>query len=619
MSNTVFIYARRSSLKNKQDSISIDTQIKELKKECKERWLQIEWIYSDNESSFRAWKRDDFDKMLMELKKRNIKWKWKKIDYLYVYMVSRLARNRKEANLIIDLIEKENLQILSMNETYQEWYTWEKRLTDDLTNAIYESKEKSQKGKINMNETQRTKWKITRTPPFWYKMELDEFWSKKMVINNNNNEAEIVKKVFQLYSTWSYTYKSLAEYLNSSWYYKIKLNKTKKTKTKLDFKISDIENILIKPIYYWKIITEYKNLTNTEIKYFQEEYWDDIEIKDRSVIIDYTNFISEIWDFKTIITRDLYKKCLDIRQWRKGKTKKIENHQKWPIYLFRKLLICPCKADETDNMKDYFRFTQEEKINKKYGTKTNYYKCSGRNKNCVNKSISEQKLEKQIIEEFINWIVFEKEEIEIFKKIILIQLKKFWETKENISKLLEQKIKTLEKDMNKYYDLYIDEDDEDFRLNHKKKYKETKNKIEALKNQLKNMPAIAEDKEDYIKDYIYYINNLGTNFEKFPKARRRKIIESFFEYIVLNKISATKFEIVDFKLNPVFELAYNKKKLLEGVKPKNTEKNKKVRFSMENLENFQNTTSNLENGLSKSKISNSDNFVLNGSPTRNRT
>jgi DNA invertase Pin-like site-specific DNA recombinase len=35
-------------------------------------------------------------------------------------MTSRLARNRKEANLIIDLIEYENIQVLSMNESYDD-------------------------------------------------------------------------------------------------------------------------------------------------------------------------------------------------------------------------------------------------------------------------------------------------------------------------------------------------------------------------------------------------------------------------------------------------------------------------------------------------------------------
>jgi len=44
------------------------------------------------------------------------------------------------------------------------------------------------------------------------------------------------------------------------------------------------------------------------------------------------------------------------------------------------------------------------------------------------------------------------------------------------------------------------------------------------------------------------------------------MLKSFFEYIILDKISSTNFNIVDFKLNPVFELAYNKKKVLCNVK-----------------------------------------------------
>ena len=82
------------------------------------------------------------------------------------------------------------------------------------------------------------------------------------------------------------------------------------------------------------------------------------------------------------------------------------------------------------------------------------------------------------------------------------------------------------------------------------------------------------------------------------------MFKSFFEYIILDKISSTKFNVVDFKLNPIFELAYNKKKVLSSVK---------------NNSNSNNTKSNLTDGLSNSKISNSDFYDLNGSPTRSRT
>ena len=39
-------------------------------------------------------------------------------------------------------------------------------------------------------------------------------------INNDNNEANIVKSIFEDYSSWNYTYKSLAKSLNDGWYQK---------------------------------------------------------------------------------------------------------------------------------------------------------------------------------------------------------------------------------------------------------------------------------------------------------------------------------------------------------------------------------------------------------------
>ena len=169
-------------------------------------------------------------------------------------------------------------------------------------------------------------------------------------------------------------------------------------------------------------------------------------------------------------------------------------------------------------------------------------------------------------------------EISIFKEIIYFQLKNLWEIKENAWKLLKTKLKRLKTEKDKYYKLYVEEDDDDFKLEHKKKYKQTKDEIEGIENQLNNMPAIVKDKEYYIKDYIYYINELWTNFRTFPKARRSKMLKSFFEYIILDKISSTKFNVVDFKLNPIFELAYNKKKVLCNVKNWNNSNNTTSNF-----------------------------------------
>lgn len=596
--NKVIIYARRSSLKNRADSISIEHQINEIKKECESKWLEVIWEYSDNESSYKAWKRDDFDKMLLDLKERNIKKKWDKVDYLFVYMVSRLARNREESNIILDLVEKENLKILSQKEFYEEGLKGQKRLAEDLNEAIYESREKSEDGKIHMDETQKKSWKIARKACFWYTFIFDEHWERKRIINTANNEDEVVRKVFELYKTGKYSYESLADYLNKQWYTKkISIKKTKTIKY-LDFTKKDTENIIVNPLYYGRVITKYTNLTQSEIKYFREEY-PDLEITDE-VIIDYTNFIKEVWDFTPIISKKLFDECLDVRQWRKWKTSRLEDKSNWPIYLFQDLFKCPCRKGE----ENLFKYTQEEKTNKKYGSKTNYYKCSWWNKDCINKSLSEKKLEAKIQEEFINAVVFETLEIQIFEDIIYQKLKDLWKVKEDSSILLKQKISNIEKEESKYYNLYADESNDRLKEKHKEKWMEMSDKLERTKNQLKNLSAVVESKEDYIKDYIYYINKFGENFDKFPKIRKRKLIQAFFEEIIISKTEDGKgIEILEFSLNPVFKLAYNKKVLCNG----------------ENTGNNKNTASNLQDGLKQTKKAQSEDYALDGRPTRNRT
>lgn len=50
----VFIYARRSSEKNKERSISIENQIDKIQTECRKRGYEIVEVFQDNKSSFVA-------------------------------------------------------------------------------------------------------------------------------------------------------------------------------------------------------------------------------------------------------------------------------------------------------------------------------------------------------------------------------------------------------------------------------------------------------------------------------------------------------------------------------------------------------------------------------------
>lgn len=595
MEKRVFIYARRSSEKNKGKSVSIEKQITEITKKCEKEWFIIEWIYQENKSWYVAWKRNEFLNMLEDIKNRNIKGKWNKIDYLYVYMVSRLARNKKEADVITELVINNKLKILSVKEAFESWLKWEKKLILDLTDAIYESKEKSEDWKYNMDISYKEKWKISQRLPYWYTI-VWKWERSKVKITNEYNEWEIVKKVFNEYMTWKYTYVSLAKKLNKEWFQK---SYSKKWVIELQlrkFTEKDIENILIKSFYRGKVEIEYKNLTESEIEYFREKY-PDKEIND-SVIIDYTNILKECWTFDPIISKFIFDKCEDIRNWKGGKNKtNLTSVKKWSWFaIFKWILKCNCKSCITDNINEWNWFTQE--IQKwKF-----YYRCSNNKKswvNCDNVFVSESILENYIYDSFIKWIIFDENEIAIFKKIIEDKLKELWKIKEWLWVMLKKNLIKLKKESEKYYDNYINEDDEELKVIHKKRFKETKNEITDLENQLNNLPNVVNEKEKHIDNYIYYINKIWTNFQLFPRERKQQILKALFNYIVVyNK------EIVDFKLNPIFELAYNKKKVL----PLN-----------ENSVISKKMGSNSNNGLNKTKRIQSNDYILNGTPTRSRT
>lgn len=54
--------------------------------------------------------------MLMEIKKRNVKNIGEKIDCVYVFMASRLARNFEEGDILRNYIMENVIEVLSMTE-----------------------------------------------------------------------------------------------------------------------------------------------------------------------------------------------------------------------------------------------------------------------------------------------------------------------------------------------------------------------------------------------------------------------------------------------------------------------------------------------------------------------
>ncbi len=599
MSKRIFIYARRSSKKNKSWTVSIEKQISSIKNECKINWYIIEWIYEDNQSGFRVWIRPEFNDMINMIKKANIKWIWEKIDYIYVYWASRLCRNTEEARIIQDLVEKWKIKIKSIHGDYSEWLDGQKRLIHDLIDAIYESMEKSEEAKINMDLTYREKWKIARKAAYWYIFSR----YKKLEINNENWEADIIKKVFNEYSKWEYTYKELANHLNITWNQKIYIKRNWEIAWK-NFSEKDIENIITNEFYYWRVKVKYTDFTEKSLKYFQEVY-PYKEIKE-NIVIDYTKYISQNNTFTPIISERLFKAAEDIRNWKRWKNK-FKNFEE--LYLFQWMIKCSCKQNIENNPNKYLSYTQ-------YPTKKdnwiiyNNYRCSNNEResketwktiNCDKSKarISEIALEKIIYTDFIKWIQFSDKEKEIFEKVIAYKLQQLWEYKENTSRKLKQRLVNLKKEKEKAFKEYRSETDSLIKEMLLEDLHKIDNDYKKIETEIENLPEGNKEDSNNINDYVFYINKLWSHFKLFPKYKKQKFIRAMFERIVLeNK------KIVDFKLNPVFELAYNKKKV---VTFNHLEDNPKKKCS------------NSLRGLTKTKRAQSEDCTLYGRPTRNRT
>ncbi len=599
MKKRVLIYARRSSKKNKDSSISVKKQIDKLLLKCESKDYEVVWIYKDNQSGFKPWIRKEFNDMIKLINKKYKK--WEKIDYIYVYWVSRLCRNTEESRLIEDLVNANKIKIKSLNWDYTDWLDAQLRLINDMNKAIFESKVKSEEAKINMDITYREKWRLAKILPYWYIL----WWRswRDVLINNEFNESDIVKKVFNDYAEWTYTYKDIAKNLDIIWYKKYFLSKDKKEVKSRKFNEKDIENILIKDFYCWKVVITYKDLTDWVIKHFKETY-PDRKITD-PFIVDYTKYINKYMIYEPLISEELFNEVKNIRQGKKWTTKSKKDNK--DIFIYEWILKCNCKKDIENNPKKYFTYTNS-KTKKSNWTIYYNYKCSNNNRIssnkwdmvvCNNKNISEIELEKIIYEDFIKWIIFSDFEKEIFEEIITYKLKQLWKIKEDTNSRLKKRLTELEKVKKDLISDYRSITNEIVREELEKDLEKNKEEIIKTEEELKKLPNNLSRKEEHLKEYIYYINKLWTHFRIFPRIKKQKLIKAMFDFIIIeNK------KIVSYKLNPIFEFAIKRNRV--GTFKDLTSKSK-------------NKSSNSNNSLNKTKRTQSNDYVLYGSPTRSRT
>ena len=318
----------------------------------------------------------------------------KKIDVLLVFMFDRIGRREEETPFVVQWLINQGIEVWSVKEGQRKIETRADKLINYLT--YWQAGGESEKTAIRVREAQEQmaeKGILTyggkRNAPFGYEFIKSGTYTKKGVERQKlvivEKEADVIRKIFELYTVYGYGVGRIAKYLN---------NKKIKPKRGKLWGISTISSILSNPIYMGYPAYNRRTTKNAHTKRkFPFEDW--ILPKER---IDELVIISEeVW-YKTKKIKDSRNKYV------KNDDDIIINKpfQTKSDLLFIGLLKCgEC---------GYSFMTSESKKRKRNGeeVKYMYYRCSSaRFTNSCNlnkKSISKEKLEKPILDTIFDFL-----------------------------------------------------------------------------------------------------------------------------------------------------------------------------------------------------------------------
>jgi DNA invertase Pin-like site-specific DNA recombinase len=214
-----------------QTEFSPDAQLKQIKEYVNKNNMILldEYIYADEGISGRSTgKRIGFNKMIKDAKRKP-----KPFDVILIHKFNRFARNREDAIIFKSLLKRDcGIKVISITEPIE----------DDKIGIIIESilDAFSEYYSINLSEEVKkgmcekaSRGGVQSRPPFGYDIK-----DNKLVINQE--EANIVKIIFDKFINKEFTYLHIANYLNEMGI---------KTKNGMQFQSKTIKYILTNPTY----------------------------------------------------------------------------------------------------------------------------------------------------------------------------------------------------------------------------------------------------------------------------------------------------------------------------------------------------------------------------------
>ena len=273
-----FAYARISGSKEqRQKNLSIPSQIDQIENYVKHHpEIKISKIYTEIHSAYKG-KRPVFHKMLLELRRNPT------IKGIIVMKRDRVSRNPDDYMKIQKIRWEDNpVEVVSVTEPMISSYLGRYFVRDLQNRAILYSEELSFRVKLGQRKKMQMGWYVYAAP-YGYKTV-----NGYLIEDNDGNKAEIVKYIFQMYSTGQIGYRELAKKVVQ------KFNPKNFYWKRVDF--------IIRSSIYYGVCTKVRNLNSQEYVFFGAE-------KPGKFTEQYP-----IKHIAPLITKELYDQCQEVRQ-----------------------------------------------------------------------------------------------------------------------------------------------------------------------------------------------------------------------------------------------------------------------------------------------------------------
>ena len=190
----VVLYARVSSEKQAEKDLSLPAQLKSLRDYALRKEWTIVHEYVDAAESARSADRPQFQEMIATAKQKD-----RTFEAILVWKLNRFARNREDSIIFKSLLRKKGIQVISMNEKFED------NATGKLMEAIVEAMDEFYSANLAQDTVRGMRENASRgfwnggREPYGYNVEKIQVGKNlKNKLKVVPQEAELIKRVFAM-------------------------------------------------------------------------------------------------------------------------------------------------------------------------------------------------------------------------------------------------------------------------------------------------------------------------------------------------------------------------------------------------------------------------------------